>query len=102
MRRADQVAFGLAAGPPPDWFLVGLAVLSLPSEAAGEQSLVCVIDDEQWVDQASVQVLGFAARRLGADPHTYGIPAAHAPVFGLRRTQDGDLAVIYLDSFERV
>src|SRR5215471_9058124 len=61
-------AFGLASGPAPDRFFVGLAVLSLLSEVAGEQPLICVIDDQQWLDRASVQALGFAARRLGADP----------------------------------
>jgi hypothetical protein len=67
-REALRIAFGLAAGPPPDRFLVGLAVLSLLSEMAGEQPLICVIDDQQWLDRASVEALGFAARRLGADP----------------------------------
>ena len=65
---ALRTAFGIAAGPAPDRFLVGLGVLSLLSEVADEQPLVCVIDDEQWLDRASVQALGFAARRLDADP----------------------------------
>jgi DNA-binding CsgD family transcriptional regulator len=66
-RAALEVAFGTSSGSAPDRFLVGLAVLSLLSEVAEEQPLVCVIDDEQWLDRASAQVLGFAARRLGAE-----------------------------------
>jgi DNA-binding CsgD family transcriptional regulator len=65
---ALQTAFGLSAGPPPDQFLVGLAVLGLLSESARERPLICVIDDMQWLDHASAQALGFAARRLAADP----------------------------------
>ena len=65
---ALKTAFGLVAGPPPDRFIVGLAALNLLSEVAGERPLICLIDDEQWLDQASAQALGFAARRLGADP----------------------------------
>ena len=67
-REALRTAFGLRAGPVPDRFLVGLAVLGLVSEVAGERPLICVVDDEQWLDRASVQALGFAARRLAADP----------------------------------
>src|SRR5277367_2387518 len=58
-RDALRTAFGLSAGPVPGRFLVGLAVLGLVSEVAAEQPLTCVVDDEQWMDRASVQALGF-------------------------------------------
>jgi DNA-binding CsgD family transcriptional regulator len=67
-RNALRTAFGLSAGPAPDRFLLGLAVLSLLSDVAGEQPLVCLVDDEQWLDRASAQVLGFVARRLATEP----------------------------------
>ena len=67
-REALGTAFGLSAGPAPDRFLVGLAVLSLLSEAADEQPLVCLVDDAQWLDRVSAQAFAFAARRLLAEP----------------------------------
>jgi DNA-binding CsgD family transcriptional regulator len=96
-RGALCTAFGLSVGPPPDRFLVGLAVLSLLAEAAGEQPLICVIDDEQWLDHASAQALGFAARRLAADPvglvfaaRVPGPELAGLPELELRGLGEGD------------
>ncbi|MFG1817656.1 AAA family ATPase [Kribbella sp. NPDC049174] len=66
-REALAITFGLQAGHPPDRFVVGLAVLTLLSDAAEEQPLLCVVDDAQWLDQASAQTLEFAARRLRAE-----------------------------------
>src|SRR4029077_11915068 len=76
-RDALATIFGRSAGPPPDRFLGGLAAPTLLAEVAEQQPLVCVVDDAQWLDDASAQILGFVARRLLAE--------RVAPVFAARR-----------------
>jgi DNA-binding CsgD family transcriptional regulator len=75
-QQALDTAFGLSPGGLPDRFVVGVAVLSLLAKAAEDQPLLCVVDDAQWLDLASMQTLGFVARRLSAE--------SVALVFGLR------------------
>ena len=64
-RDALQMAFGFRAGAAPDRFFIALAVLSLLADTAKQRPLICLIDDEQWLDRASAQALAFVARRLG-------------------------------------
>src|SRR3954451_18811506 len=66
-REALETVFGLRVGSPPDRFFVGLAVLSLVSEAAEAGPLLCVVDDAQWLDWESAKALAFVARRLSAE-----------------------------------
>jgi len=66
-RAALEIVFARSAGPVPDRFLVGLGVLSLLSEASEERPVLCVVDDAQWLDQASTATLAFVARRLLAE-----------------------------------
>ncbi|KAA0079074.1 helix-turn-helix transcriptional regulator [Mycolicibacterium sp. P9-64] len=92
-RDALRTAFGISTGPPPDRFLVAMAVLSLFSDLADERPLLLLIDDEQWLDQASSDVLALIAGRLKAESvaivYTARVPSAHLaglphlPVTGL-------------------
>ena len=58
---------GVSSGGAPDRFLVAVAVLNLLSSTAEERPLLCLVDDAQWLDAASVEALGFVARRLVAE-----------------------------------
>ncbi len=66
-RDALGTAFGRHGGDAPSPFLVGLAVLGLLSDVADEKPLLLIVDDAQWLDEASSQTLAFVARRLGAE-----------------------------------
>jgi DNA-binding CsgD family transcriptional regulator len=95
-RGALGTAFGLRDGGAPDRFLVGLAVLSLLSDIAEKQPLVCIVDDAQWLDAASAQALAFVARRLGAE--SVGLVFAEREPGGERHLQGlPELAVGGLD-----
>jgi len=80
-RDAVEVAFGLRSGPAPDRFEVGLAMLGLLAEVAEQEPLVCIVDDAQWLDQASALTLAFVARRLMAE--------SVALVFAVREPAEG-------------
>jgi DNA-binding CsgD family transcriptional regulator len=80
-RDALRTAFNMRGGDVPDRFAVGMATLGLLSDLARERPLVCVVDDAQWLDQASAQALAFVARHLAAAPA--------AVIFAVRQPADG-------------
>ena len=92
-RDALQMAFGFREGAAPDRFFIALAVLSLLAETAKQHPLICLIDDEQWLDRASAQALAFVARRLGEESVglVFATQLATAELSGLPELQLNEL-----------
>ncbi|MFI1380492.1 AAA family ATPase [Embleya sp. NPDC020886] len=94
-RDALRVAFGMAAGDPPDRFLVGLAVLTLLTRASETRPVLVLVDDAQWLDQVSLQTLEFVARRLLAEAVAMAFavrdPEGRTALNGLPALQTGGL-----------
>lgn len=76
-QEALRVIFGLAAGSAPDELVIGLSLLSLLASGAVDRPLVCVIDDAQWLDSASLRAIAFCARRVQAE--SVGVVVALRP-----------------------
>ncbi len=103
-RDALRLSFGLFEGSPPDLSLVGMAVLAAVSDLAHNRPLLCLVDDVQWLDRASAQVLTFVARRLEAEPvgiifatRTGSAELARVPELEIQGLADRDAAEL-LDS----
>jgi DNA-binding CsgD family transcriptional regulator len=79
-RRALMTAFKMKEGPAPELFLIALAALTLIVASASSRPVVLIVDDVQWVDAPTIEVLGFISRRLHDDPV--------AVIFGLREGHD--------------
>ena len=106
-RQALATVFGQSAGSPPDRFLVGLAALTLFADAAEQQPLLCIVDDAQWLDHASAQILAFVGRRLLAERIALVCAArtgtgdeilAGLPEFPVHGLGDSDARALLLDN----
>jgi predicted ATPase len=93
-------AFGMGPASGADRFLVGLATLTLLSELATEQPLLCLIDDGQWVDEASADALRFVGRRIEHDPVGLVFAAREGARAGGRAVTGVDLPVLRLGGLE--
>ena len=93
-REALSTAFGTSEGPTPEPFMIALATLNLLADAAAERPVLMVIDDVQWLDPPTQDVVTFLARRVSGDPvvligivrkgHDIAFAAAGLPELDLR------------------
>jgi DNA-binding CsgD family transcriptional regulator len=108
-RDALATVFGLSTGPAPDRLMVALATLTLVADAAEHDPLICFVDDAQWLDQATAQILGFVGRRLLAERVGLLFAARTGigddvlvglPVLAVRGLGDGDARTLLLGSMQ--
>lgn len=97
-RRALLTALGMRDGPPPQLFLIALAALTLITDSASIRPVVLVVDDVQWMDVATNDVLAFVSRRVRHDAvvmvmglrdgHVVAVCSADAREINLRGLDD--------------
>ncbi|MBP8532067.1 AAA family ATPase [Streptomyces sp. MK37H] len=68
LREAEPDGVDTGRGGPPDRLLLGVALLTLLSDLARQSPVLVVADDLQWIDAGSLELLAFAARRIGDEP----------------------------------
>ena len=67
-RAALDAAFGLTQEVAPVPYRIAMAALDLVSEVATDAPLLLVVEDAQWLDRPTSEVLAFVARRIESDP----------------------------------
>jgi len=97
-QEALSTAFGVSEGPPPQPFMIALATLNLLAGVAADRPVLVLVDDVQWLDQPTQDVLTFVARRVSSDPvvvigvvrrgHDIAFAAAGLPELDLRGLDD--------------
>jgi DNA-binding CsgD family transcriptional regulator len=93
-QEALRTALGLSEAPPPQPFMIALATLNLLAGVAADRPVLVLVDDVQWLDQPTQDVLTFIARRVSSDPvvvigvvrrgHDIAFAAAGLPELDLR------------------
>ncbi|HEY2595853.1 MAG TPA: AAA family ATPase, partial [Chloroflexota bacterium] len=103
-RHALDAAFGVRGDLEPDPFRVALAAFQLVCDAADDGPVVLIADDAHWLDQSTMGVLTFIARRLDSEPVALvaGVRAgrptpledAHLPILDLERLSSSAAATL--------
>jgi len=67
-RDAILAAFGMSATGNQNSFFIALATLNLLTDYAARTPLLLTVDDLQWIDLPTCEVLAFVARRIDPEP----------------------------------